>query len=117
MSIFPPLIYMGLIFMMSSIPGGRRTDGMLFFLEPRISNVLHIPAYGLLFILWYGYFAKRSARPGLYSFTIATGCGILNELFQLFIPNRYPSVLDILFNTTGVALGFLALRVRKRLSV
>lgn len=107
---------MGFIFMMSSIPGGQRADGMLFFLEPRISNVLHIPAYGLLFILWYGYFAKRSARAGLYSFTITTGCGILNELYQFFIPNRYPSVLDVLLNTTGVALGFLALRARKRYS-
>ncbi|MDQ7837651.1 MAG: VanZ family protein [Thermodesulfobacteriota bacterium] len=109
-SILLPLLYMAFIFAASSIPGGRETGGVFFFLRPKISNLLHIPAYGLLFILWHRYFSAKTPRAVIYSFGVATVCGMLNEFWQLFVPNRYPSMLDIMLNTLGASLGFIMVR-------
>jgi VanZ family protein len=110
-SIFPPLLYMAFIFAASSIPGGGETGGVLFFLRAKISNLLHIPAYCVLFILWHRYFSAKTPRAVIYSFGVATVCGVLNEFWQFFVPNRYPSMLDIMLNTLGVGLGFIMVRI------
>jgi len=83
---------------------------MLFFLKPIISNLLHIPAYGLLFILWYRYLSNKTSRVLFYSFVITLAIGILNELYQFLIPNRYPSIMDMMLNIVGAGLGFVIVR-------
>jgi len=111
-SILLPLLYMAFIFAASSIPGGGETGGVFFFLRPNISNLFHIPAYGVLFILWHRYFSAKTPRAVIYPFGVVTACGMLNEFWQLFIPNRYPSMLDIMLNMVGAGLGFIMVRIR-----
>jgi glycopeptide antibiotics resistance protein len=111
----PPLLLMGVIFILSSIPG-KIDNGTLRFvteLDPQLQNLLHIPMYGLLQWLWLRAFAKAGKSGGgtvLASIGITTAYGLFDEFHQLFVPGRYASLTDVLLNLVGVAAGTLVFR-------
>jgi len=106
----PPLALMGIIFSLSSIPGVP-VDGSLNFLmtlEPGMQNLLHVPLWGLLQLLWLRGFAqigKRGFLIVLACLTITVGYGFLDEFHQTFVPGRYGGLSDFVLDVVGAVVG------------
>ena len=93
--------YMCVLFILSSIPGGRE-NGLV---STRVANMLHVPAYGLLALLWIftlGDHGVTEHRSMCVAFLVASGYGALTELHQVWIPGRVPSAFDVTFNVVGI---------------
>ncbi len=96
------LSYMCVLFILSSIPGGRENGPLV--LSAKLANMLHIPAYGLLGLLWI--FTLRdhgvTDHRGMgVAFLVASAYGALTELHQVWIPGRFPSASDVMFDVVG----------------
>ncbi len=122
------LVYVGAIVYASLSPffGWRIPDGFLFLTWPRYFssfdaalNVLaYMPLGGMLAAM-----QLRQPQPGregsmaagILLRTIAAGCALslTMEALQAFLPVRVSSIVDVLTNTTGTALGALALVNRR----
>ncbi len=95
------LSYMCVLFILSSIPGGRENGPLV---SAKLANMLHIPAYGLLALLWiftlrdHGVTEQRSMYV---AFLVASAYGALTELNQVWIPGRFPSASDVMFDVVG----------------
>ena len=103
LSLVVTLVYMYVLFILSSIPGGENGH-LMDLMSPTVANMLHIPAYGLLALLWvftlrdHGVTAYRGMRV---AFVVASVYGALTELHQFWVPGRSPSVLDVMSNIAG----------------
>jgi len=98
------LSYMCVLFILSSIPGGRENGHMMDLVSSRVANIAHIPAYGLLALLWI--FTLRDngvteQRSMYVAFLVASGYGAFTELNQVWIPGRFPSASDVMFDVVG----------------
>ncbi len=106
------VIYMLFILTTSLIPMDRKISGLNFIIElkPYIQNVLHIPLYAVLSILFLqtfkNYYPKISKRIFLI-FVCCGGFGILNEILQSVVPGRYVGMGDIILNFIGVIIGII----------
>ena len=116
--------YMGLLYFLSSISDQVAPDeliGMAFaWVEPKWQNLLHIPAYGVLAFLWYGYGHSRKLGlwPAAVLATMCAGCyGVIDEIHQLSVPGRFASWTDVSSNwigaIAGAAVGTLTWRRRE----
>ncbi len=105
--------YMLLILITSVIPAeihsGVALKGFRFFI-PFIKNLMHVPMYAILTILWMQ-ILKQYDRGGtkriVLVFFLSSAFGILNELIQLAIPGRYATISDITLNTIGMVCGIM----------
>lgn len=111
-------LYAGVLTVVSLLPSGTGIlGGWDRALTPTVQNLLHLPAYCVLFLL--GMLCLRnSTRAGFVVMLIvasASGAfgGIL-ECAQAFVPGRMGSILDVLLNFTGVGLGLLAVILHRR---
>ena len=101
---------MVVIFAMSSIPGDSKEGGwnLLRYVEPQWQNLLHIPLFALLQILWLRAFT-RIGRHGIHIMLVCLSISLiyslLDELHQLYVPGRYASLTDVGLNIIGVTLG------------
>jgi VanZ family protein len=113
MSVLIPLSYTGVIFILSSVPNTERTGNFLALIDPRLQNLLHVPSYALLVLLWiltlrtHG-FSKYASLS--VAFSVSSGYGALAELCQIWVPGRVPSVSDFLFDVAGAALCIVLYR-------
>jgi len=95
------LSYMCVLFILSSIPGGRENGPLV---SPTVADVLHVPAYGLLALLLiftlrvHGVTDHRSMGV---AFLVASAYGAITELNQVWIPGRFPSGFDVMLNVVG----------------
>ncbi len=112
--VLAPIAYMGLIYWASSLPGlpdpeaDELADRLFVWLPPNLQNILHIPAFGLLAVLWYRAISVRVQRLGvtaLGAFAIAAVYGAFDEWHQLGVPGRTSSATDCLLNALGAAIG------------
>ncbi len=93
--------YMCVLFILSSVPGGRENGPLV---SATVANMLHVPAYGLLALLWiftlrvHGVTGHRSMGV---AFLVALAYGSLTEFNQVWIPGRFPSALDVMSNAAG----------------
>ncbi len=100
-SVVITLSYMCVLFILSSIPGGRENGPLV---SAKLANMLHIPAYGLLALLWivtlrdHGITKHRSM---CFAFLVASAYGALTELHQVWIPGRCASASDVMFDVAG----------------
>lgn len=116
----PAVIWMGMIFWGSSFPqdGLKGMDFFGLFEIPHSDKIAHMGEYGILgFLLARG--IGRSVSGGLKMvviFTCAAGMtyGITDEIHQIFVPTRTPSLVDFLFDSLGVTLGGIAWSVGTR---
>lgn len=117
------IAYMALLFALSSVPdeGEGSLGRRILFPSPALQNLLHVPAYALLTWLWFRALRKRewSVRPAaLTGAAVAVVYGALDEFHQYFVPGRFASITDALFNAAGagVVVGcVLALDRRRRM--
>lgn len=108
-----PLIFMALIYLLSSIPGipNQSDDGLLslfLWVPPSAQNILHVPLFAFLAMLWYRALRAwpiSSALAIVLAFSITTGYGFLDEWRQLTVPGRYASATDCMLNILGAVLG------------
>lgn len=103
--------YIGVIFYLSSLPSTSLsfTDSTT---ERILSNIAHIPLYGILTILLFLFFKNKTDKERKKinrNVVLAAMCiAILDELNQSTTPGRHASLLDILLDAMGV---FIALRI------
>ena len=105
-----PLLFMALIFILSSIPGDVEEGPFVVFnlVNPSFQNLMHIPLYGILQFLWLRSFSRHGKKGiviVLICLGITIGYGIFDELHQIFTPGRYGSFLDMLLNFLGGCIG------------
>lgn len=108
----PPLILMAIIFVLSSIPGQLESEGLKFLtdIDPQLQNMLHVPLFGTLQILWLKALTKRGLSGwknivACLAISLAYGC--FDELHQMLVPGRYASLIDLFLNFTGIVIGTL----------
>ncbi len=106
---FPIILYLIIIFIFSSIPGDHLPD-LTFTVSDKI---LHGFAYFIAFFLFY--FSLSHTREGslfnrytiLFSLLFTTLYGMLDEIHQLFVPNRDADVFDFLADFFGALIGLI----------
>ena len=104
----PPLLLMGLIFFLSAQPdlsSGLGTWDLI------LRKLAHMAEYGLLWILWWR--ALGYGSPAVPA-ALAIGYSITDELHQTAVEGRHGTPVDVLIDSTGVALAYLATRARAR---
>lgn len=102
----PPILWMLLIFVLSSIPG--TVFPKIPF--PGLDKLVHLIEYGILGFLW-----VRALNGKIVSvILIGIIFGIFDEIHQIFVPFREFSVFDLIFDGIGVFLGSLCLLLLKR---
>ena len=87
--------------------------------SPTIQNVLHIPVYGLLALLWI--FTLRTHGFNEYknvwaAILLSSAYGGLMEFYQTWVPGRVPSTTDFFVNVAGILLFVWIYRASRQLS-
>jgi len=73
-------------------------------MSPTVANIAHVPAYGLLALLWIVTLRDRGVtehRSMYVAFLVASAYGALTELNQVWIPGRFASASDVMSNIVG----------------
>lgn len=105
----PPLVWMGIIYYMSS----QKSIGMThdktsdFF----VFKSLHMVEYAFLFFLLYRAFTSIKVRAQfLYPFFTAVLYSATDEFHQLYISTRQGAIRDILFDIGGMVIMYGIIR-------
>lgn len=105
-SLLPPLLYMGVIFALSSIPDDASFSGpSLLLAYPNLNNFLHIPLFGGLTWLWLNYLRQTlpdSRKAEVVCIVICLLFALSDEFHQMFVPGRFASVMDVLLDIVGI---------------
>src|SRR5437763_16514413 len=108
----PPLVLMGMIFVLSAQPN---LNSGLGWIDHVGRKVVHASEYGLLCFLWWralrGVADTRRALAG--AFGICVAYAVSDELHQRFVSGRHSSWVDVMIDSLGAALAVL-LVVRAR---
>lgn len=100
------ILYMGVIFFLSSIPG---KDLPLLF--PFSDKVIHLVEYGIL-----GFLLRKAINfyffkyPGVLAVLIGALYGLSDEIHQIFVPGRECNVVDWIFDVAGCTLSQVLFR-------
>jgi VanZ family protein len=108
-----PLLYMGALYWLSSLPGKPLPDdtafyGLFYWAPPSVQNALHVPAYAFLsWATWWalGAWLRAPSARAISACAIATTYGVFDEWHQSFVPGRYASLTDIALDVAGAVLG------------
>ena len=112
----PMITVVGTIFFLSGQPG----DSLNLPDIPDLDKALHAIAYGVLAftVLFAVPEHKYRASPWRVSLLVVLFCllyGISDEFHQSFVPNRMPSVLDLIADTMGaVVVVFVWFKMKKQ---
>ena len=94
------VLWMGVIFALSSLPGGSVPAG-------DYSSLGHFSVYAALGALYFS--AVRGGRRGwmavLIAVVLASAYGVTDEFHQSFVPGRMPDPADWLMDTFGAFVG------------
>ena len=103
--IIPLLLYLGLIFFISSRPN-LRPPGVDIFLMDKMIHFMEYFILGVLLFVGIGR-AIIQSKFGTFVFLFAVGSsvGALDEMFQSYIPGRNSSIYDFFADTIGVGTG------------
>lgn len=119
----PPLLWMLLIFYLSSRPRFSITREFMF--DFVIFKGLHIAEYALLyFLLFRAYFKSTHESQRLqgffFAFVVASLYAITDEMHQTLVPTREGRVRDIFIDLVGISIAYVFIKnnldfVRQRL--
>lgn len=103
-----PFLYMGLIFLVSSIPGQELNDFNIF---PN-DKVIHFTEYAVLgFITSWSFIGanENTLTPGRVTIVVLLGWvfAFSDELHQYFVPDRAADPYDLLADMIGVLAGLI----------
>ncbi|MBD3348686.1 MAG: hypothetical protein GF400_05780 [Candidatus Eisenbacteria bacterium] len=102
----PAIVYIGLIFAISSIPGSLH-GRIPFKVFDKVAHMGEFAGLGLFLMVAYrGTFPRADLRHVTLLVVITgLGVGVLDELYQSFVPGRAVEFLDWVADTVGVVAG------------
>ncbi len=103
--IIPLLVWMGVIYYLSSVPGTSIKTTVPDYL-------VHMVEYGILAILMYRitvFVCGLSIKSNIITVILAGFYGVIDEVHQLFVPGRTSTLRDIVFDIIGAVLSLLFL--------
>ncbi|HLS91295.1 MAG TPA: VanZ family protein [Limnochordia bacterium] len=100
-----PIGYMGLLYYLSSIPGGEIEE-----IGIRIPDyLLHAAAYAVLALLLHAALRRAWQAPPRtawwIAWMVAVVYGVTDEYHQSFVPGRDPSLKDLVADALGAAMA------------
>ena len=106
----PPLLLMGVIFLLSAQPS---LDSGLGVLDRVGRKLVHFAAYALLCFLWWRPLrtASRSGRAALGAFLLSSLYAMSDEYHQSHVEGRNGTPVDWAIDSAGAALAALRLRL------
>lgn len=105
----PPLLLMGVIFLLSAQPSLNSGLGSW---DTVLRKIAHMVEYGALWWLWWRALGRRSPLPAVL---IALGYAASDELHQSFVDGRVGSPVDWAIDAAGVGVAGLIEVVRSRM--
>ncbi len=94
------LAYLFVIFLLSSIPGDK------LCLPSGMDYLAHIVEFGILaFLSCYAVFLRYEAFYPYAVFCFSIAIGIVNEIYQIAIPLRELSIMDVFSDGIGAFVG------------
>ena len=112
---FITLVFVGVIVALSVTPGIERPGDTLFNwlvinTATLIQKAMHVGVYAVLAVLWMWTLERIDSRLRRASLTliITVGLGVLLEWYQIQVPGRFGSVIDVLLDLAGVLIGLIA---------
>ena len=133
----PPLLWMGLIWSVSSDVGSPEhsagffawiasvlfpwtTPAQIALVHLIIRKLGHVVEYAILAALWFRtlYTGRRlpSTPSALAALGISVAWAIVDEVHQSFVPSRTASSLDVILDSTGASVALLVLVARTSIS-
>ena len=108
--------YTLLLLASSLIPMHRDIKGLQFLidLKPTVQNLLHIPMYIVLAVLFLQILQNYQIEGWKGNILVLLGTGffgIINEVIQIVVPGRYGGLADIGLNLIGTIVGILIYNV------
>lgn len=105
----PPILMMGLIFYLSSLPDLK--SDLPSSADLILRKIAHMIEYGILLWLWAraisgGVINKKSLYVGL---AIAVLYAMTDEYHQLYVPGREGAIRDVLIDSAGAVVIFFRL--------
>ncbi|WP_019153936.1 VanZ family protein [Robertmurraya massiliosenegalensis] len=100
-----PFIYMGMIWLMSSMPANAIVELPDLSLDRFIKESLHLVEFAILYLLLVAALlttGKFSLALSIVCAVIASLYGLLDEIHQSFVPARSATVIDFVKDVTGV---------------
>ncbi len=104
----PPLALMGLIYFLSAQPDLSSGLGTIDFVGRKI---VHATEYGVLWLLWVRALGYRRAAVAAAICVLYAGT---DEFHQTFVHGRHGTPVDVLIDSTGVAIAWALVRTRRR---
>ena len=99
----PPCLYAAFIFYLSSLPGVTYFPS--FFSADKVFHVAEYGVLGYLVARALGNYGLSKKKLFIRAVALCVLYGISDEVHQMFVPHRYPSVMDILADGIGSSLG------------
>jgi len=103
------MLYASALALASLLPSGAaRAGGWDEALTPSVQNILHVPAYALLFLLALWCIPQSLRLRSVMMLIMALSCGAFGavlELAQALVPGRIGSPSDVLLNFAGALVG------------
>jgi len=112
----PPILWMGLIFFLSSRP--RVVVSETYIVNFLIFKFLHVVEYALLYFLLFRGFnslsKKRFSRDEKFIFPIFLSIlyAVTDEIHQTFVPTREGKIRDVLIDTGGILLLYSYIKIK-----
>ena len=99
----PLCMYAAVIFYISSLPGTPYFPS--FFSADKIFHVVEYAVLGYLAARALGTYGLTKTKLFIWSCALCVLYGISDEVHQMFVPHRYPSIMDIGADGIGSSLG------------
>jgi VanZ family protein len=108
----PPLLLMGVIFVLSDQPSLNSGLGAIDLIGRKL---IHFAEYALLCFLWWRALVTVTSpgRAALFAFLLASGYAATDEYHQSFVDGRHGTALDWAIDSTGAAAAALKLRTAR----
>lgn len=100
-----PFLYMGVIWMLSSLPHNAVIELPMSTIDRYVKESLHLVEFAILYLLFVLAFLttdKFSLRVSFWCAVVASLYGIIDEIHQYFVPYRSATFIDVVKDIVGV---------------
>jgi VanZ family protein len=111
----PPLVLMGLIYLLSAQPS---LDSGLGWVDTAGRKLIHVGEYALLCYLWWRLLrtVMPDRRAAFAAFLVASLYAATDELHQSFVDGRHGTPVDWAIDSAGAAVAAFAVTARRRVA-